>query len=121
MVNKKSAHLDTLFHALADATRRDMLMMLRAGPRTVGELAEPQRMSLPAVSKHIRVLEDGGLIVRRVEGRTHWCQLNAQPMAHATEWLRHYEQFWNARLDALARALGAEPVNKKATGKRSRR
>lgn len=110
MVKQNAAVLDSVFHALADTTRRQLLQSLQGGPRTISELAEPHRMSLPAVSKHVRVLEDSGLIVRRVEGRTHWCQLNAEPMAHVTEWLRHYEQFWNARLDALAIALGAEPA-----------
>ncbi len=118
MVKQNTVVLDTVFHALADATRREMLQALQTGPRTISELAAPHRMSLPAVSKHVRVLEDSGLIVRRVEGRTHWCQLDAEPMGHVTEWLRHYEQFWNTRLDALALALGAEPEKTRVKRKR---
>jgi DNA-binding transcriptional ArsR family regulator len=97
--------LDLVFHALSDATRRDMLRRLAAREHTVGELAEPFDMSLAAASKHIRTLEDAGLIRRTVEGRTHRCRIEPSPLAGIGRWLRHYERFWTQRLDALERAL----------------
>jgi DNA-binding transcriptional ArsR family regulator len=100
--------LDAVFHALADRTRRAMLQRLAGGARSVGELAAPFDMSLAAASKHIRVLERAGLVRRSVRGRTHLCSLDAQPMHGGLEWMRHYEQFWNRRLDDLEQALRAE-------------
>jgi len=105
MVELNNARLDRVFHALADTTRRDMLKRLASGERTVGELAEPFHMSLAAASKHIRTLEDAGLIRRTVEGRTHRCRLEPKPLAGIGSWLRRYESFWSQRLDALERAL----------------
>jgi DNA-binding transcriptional ArsR family regulator len=100
-----SAALDHVFHALADPTRRAMLRRLAGRPRTVGELAEPFDMSLAAASKHVKVLERAGLIERRIRGRTHTCHLRAKRLADAQRWLRHYERFWNERLDALEAEL----------------
>lgn len=100
--------LDALFRALADPTRRSMLQRLGAGERTVGELARPLEMSLAAASKHIRVLERAGLVRREVDGRTHRVRLDPMPLHAGAEWLRHYERFWTARLDALAALLDAE-------------
>lgn len=105
MVELSSARLDRVFHALADATRRDMLRRLAAAEHTVGELAEPFHMSLAAASKHIRTLEDAGLIDRTVEGRTHRCRINPGPLAGIGRWLRRYERFWSSKLDELERAL----------------
>ncbi|MBP1853572.1 ArsR/SmtB family transcription factor [Rhizobium halophytocola] len=105
MVDYLAPQLDTVFHALGDATRRDMLRRLSAGERTVSQLAAPFDMSLAAASKHIKVLEGAGLIRREVQGRTHMCRLEPGPLASAHEWLRHYEQFWNSRLDTLERLL----------------
>jgi DNA-binding transcriptional ArsR family regulator len=105
MVNSSVESLDRVFHALADPTRRRMLRSLAAGERTVGELAEPFQMSLPAASKHIRVLERAGLVRRTVQGRTHYCRLNPKPLSSAHEWLSFYERFWNERLDALEALL----------------
>lgn len=102
------ATLDTLFAALSDRTRRDMLRRLAAGERSVGELAAPFAMSLAAASKHIKVLEAAGLVQREVHGRTHRVRLDAQPLHAGVEWMRHYEQFWNRSLDALAELLHAE-------------
>ena len=104
----KSERLDDVFHALADQTRRGMLRQLATQEATVGELAAPLDMSLAAASKHIKVLERAGLIQRTVQGRNHHCRLNAQPMHAGLEWLRHYEQFWNQRLDALAAVLAEQ-------------
>lgn len=82
-----------------------MLRALSGGRRTVGELAEPYAMSLAAASKHIKVLEGAGLIRREVRGRTHYCQLEAGPLASAHDWLAYYRRFWNSRLDELERLL----------------
>lgn len=103
-----SRHLDDLFRALADPIRRAMLQDLAAGPRTVGELAAPFDISLAGASKHIQVLERAGLLRREVTGRVHTCRLDAGPLHTGAEWLRHYERFWNQRLDALEALLGTD-------------
>jgi DNA-binding transcriptional ArsR family regulator len=105
MVELNSSRLDAVFHALGDATRRQMLRELAQGERTVGQLAEPFSMSLAAASKHIKALEGAGLLRRQVLGRTHVCRLDAGPMADANAWLRFYESFWTTRLDELERLL----------------
>ncbi len=105
MVEVLDVRLDAVFHALGDVTRRRMLGTLAQGERTVGQLAEPFEMSLAAASKHVKALEGAGLIRREVRGRTHICRLDAGPLSTASEWLRHYEQFWNARLDRLEELL----------------
>ena len=112
---ERNEQLDAVFHALSDRTRRGMLAMLAKSERSVGELAEPFEMSLAAASKHIKTLEGAGLIERTVEGRTHTCRLAPDALAAAFRWMRHYEKFWNERLDALERELrkhakrGAKP------------
>ena len=93
--------LDAVFQAMADPTRRQMLRALAGREHTVGELAAPHPISLAAASKHVRVLERAGLVRRTVHGRRHVCRLEPEPLAAATEHLRFFEQFWNARLDAL--------------------
>jgi DNA-binding transcriptional ArsR family regulator len=108
MVEQESSHLDTVFHALGDATRRRMLRDLAGGERTVSQLAEPFAISLAAASKHIKALENAGLIRREVRGRTHLCRLDPGPLASAHEWLRFYERFWTERLDVLERLLRKE-------------
>ena len=108
MVDKNAEQLDAVFHALSDPTRRAMLAGLTKGPRNVGDLAAPFEMSLAAASKHIKVLERAGLVRRSVQGRTHICSLDAMPMHAGVEWLRHYEKYWNQRLDALQAILEAE-------------
>jgi DNA-binding transcriptional ArsR family regulator len=108
MVNNTQERLDAVFHALADQTRRAMLRSLAIKPQSVSELAEPFAMSLVAASKHIKVLERAGLVQRRVQGRTHMCQLDARPMHGGMEWIRHYEKFWNNQLDVLEAVLMAE-------------
>lgn len=113
MVELQHAPLDAVFHALADPTRRAMLRRLSESQASVGELAEPfmkppSAMSLAAASKHIKVLEQAGLVDRTVQGRTHYCRLNAGPLSEVTEWLRYYERFWSERLDDLERALRAD-------------
>jgi DNA-binding transcriptional ArsR family regulator len=118
MVDIDSPRLDSIFHALADDTRRRMLRDLSAGERTVGELAGPFAITLAGASKHIKVLENAGLIRREVRGRTHICRLEPGPLASADRWLRHYERFWTSRLDALEQALRQEDARKAKTRKK---
>jgi DNA-binding transcriptional ArsR family regulator len=100
--------LDTVFHALADPTRRALLRSLAVGERNIGQLAQPFAMSFAAASKHVKVLEGAGLVRRRVEGRSHLCRIEAKPLAAADEWLRFYKGFGNDRLDGLDALLRAE-------------
>src|SRR5881394_1236592 len=108
MVELQTPQLNSIFHALGDATRRQMLGELAQGERTVSQLAEPFAISLQAASKHIKALENAGLIRREVRGRTHLCRLDPGPLASAHEWLAFYERFWTDRLDALERLLRRE-------------
>jgi DNA-binding transcriptional ArsR family regulator len=112
MVELQTPQMNSVFHALGDATRRKMLRDLVRGERTVSELAEPFAMSLAAASKHIRVLEHAGLIRREVRGRTHICRLDPGPLASAHQWLGFYERFWTSRLDELERLLRSEDAAK---------
>src|ERR1700712_4728355 len=112
MVELNTPQLDTVFHALGDATRRRMLRELAGGQRTVGQLAKPFAISLAAASKHIKALENAGLIKREVRGRTHVCRLGPGPLASAHQWLTFYETFWNDRLDTLEGLLREEDARK---------
>ncbi|QQP96838.1 ArsR/SmtB family transcription factor [Lysobacter enzymogenes] len=112
MVDYHSERLTAVFHALADPTRRAMLRQLADGERNVGELAGPFEMTLAAASKHIKALERAGLVRREVRGRIHVCRLDAEPLHGGFEWLRHYERFWNHRLDDLEALLRAEDAAK---------
>jgi DNA-binding transcriptional ArsR family regulator len=114
MVNHSGAALDSTFAALSDATRRAILARLaRRGETSVSDLAAPYQMSLPAVSKHLRVLEHAGLVSRQKDGRVHRCRLRSGPMKDAAAWIEHYRQFWEAQLDSLARYLeGAAPEDR---------
>ncbi len=102
MVEYDSNQLDRVFSALGDPTRRSLLQRLCLGPASVTELAAPVDMSLNAVSKHLKVLEQAGLIRREIEGRVHHVYLNAVPLENAERWVNHYRQFWDARLESLA-------------------
>src|SRR5215510_7071431 len=112
MVELQTFEMNSVFHALGDATRRQMLRDLAAGERTVSELAQPFAMSLAAASKHIKALEGAGLIRREVRGRTHFCRLEPGPLANAHEWLSFYQRFWTGRLDALERLLREEDASR---------
>ena len=112
MVELKTTELDGLFHALGDATRRRMLRELSKGERTVSQLAEPYSISLAAASKHIKALENAGLIRREIQGRKHVCRLDAGPLASAQEWLNYYEKFWTDRLNVLNRLLREDDQRK---------
>ena len=103
MVSESS--LDGVFHALADPTRRAMVRALVSGERKIGDLAAPFDMSFAAASKHVRVLEAAGLVRRRIEGRTHLCQLQTAPLAAATDWLSFYQALWTDKFDALEALL----------------
>jgi DNA-binding transcriptional ArsR family regulator len=94
--------LSTTFAALADPTRRAILARLAAGEASVTELGEPFAMSLPAVSKHLKVLERAGLIARAREAQWRPCRLEAAPLRDAVEWLNRYRLFWSSQLDRLA-------------------
>ncbi len=105
MVKYQSDTLSEVFGALADPTRRAILARLALGETSVGELAEPFEMSLPAVSKHLGVLETAGLVQRHKQGRVRRCQLDGRPLEAAVTWIEPYRQFWEARLDSLAQYL----------------
>jgi DNA-binding transcriptional ArsR family regulator len=105
MVKYSSRTLNRTFAALADPTRRRILAHLARGDRCVTDLARPHAMSLPAVSKHLRVLENAGLLRRRRYGRTHEMQLDAKPLKEAAQWVEEYRKFWEASLDRLAAYL----------------
>ena len=108
---KYSPTLDRTFAALADPTRRHILAHLARGQHRVTDLARPYDMSLPAISKHLRVLEKAGLLRRRRQGRVHQIQLEAKPLKQAAEWVEFYRQFWEGSLDRLANYL--EKTNNK--------
>jgi DNA-binding transcriptional ArsR family regulator len=118
MVQRSQKSLDGVFGALSDPTRRAMLRRLAAGERTIGELAEPFRMSFAAASKHVRVLERAGLLRRKVEGRTHICRIAPAPLAAADDWLRYYEKFWRGQLRALEAVLEEEDGGTRRKGSR---
>jgi DNA-binding transcriptional ArsR family regulator len=105
MVEKR---LDMTFHALADPTRRGMLANLALGEKSIGELASPYNMSFAGASKHVKVLENAGLIARRRQGRTHIISIEAKPLEEADRWLRQWEKFWTVRLDRLQALVEGE-------------
>jgi DNA-binding transcriptional ArsR family regulator len=101
--------LNAIFQALSDGTRRRLIARLANGPAMVTELAEPFAMSLPAVSRHLKVLEHAGLVKRSVDGRVHNCSLAARPLHDVQTWLDTYRPFWEETLDALSRYVASEP------------
>ena len=113
--------LSTTFSALADPTRRAILARLATGEATVGELAEPFEMSLPAVSKHLKVLQRAGLIARGREAQWRPCRLEAAPLQNAADWIEHYRRFWEESLDRLDAYLKEVQAAKRPGRKKSRR
>jgi len=114
--------LDLTFAALADPTRRAILAQLAAGEATVGELAKPFAISLPAISRHLKVLEQASLIERRRDGQMRRCRLDPRPLDDATEWLAFYRKFWSASLDRLAMHLATtQKGQKNARPRRAKR
>jgi|SRR5579871_4381628 len=100
--------LDAVFHALADGTRRAILRDTAGRPKTVSEIAAPYRVTLAAVSKHIKVLEAAGLVRREKRGSFQYVRTNARPMRAAKNWLSYYEKYWTERLEALETLLDRE-------------
>lgn len=115
MVNRPNAatDLDAIFAALAHPIRRAILEQLSGGDATVGDLAEPHRVSLPAISRHLRVLERAGLIEVEPEGRVRRCQIDAVPLSAAFGWLTRYRILWEDRFTRLAEHLEAKPTKSK--------
>jgi DNA-binding transcriptional ArsR family regulator len=109
-IEDRLSDLDAVFSALANPTRRAILARLARGEASVGELAEPFAMTQPAISRHLKVLEEAGLISRTREAQRRPCRLEAAPMAQAVAWLEQYREFWEGRfqrLDALLEELKA--------------
>jgi DNA-binding transcriptional ArsR family regulator len=102
MVKYSATTLNRTFAALADPTRRQILQSLARGDRCVTDLARPHAMSLPAISKHLRVLERAGLLRRRRYGRIHEMKLEVKPLKKAAQWVEEYRKFWEGSLDRLA-------------------
>jgi DNA-binding transcriptional ArsR family regulator len=111
--------LSTTFAALADPTRRAILARLAVGETSVTDLAQPFKMSLPAVSKHLKVLERAGLIARGREAQWRPCRLEARPLKDATDWLQQYRRFWEQRLDRLEAYLRELQRKGKKHGRKS--
>jgi len=105
MVKSNTARLDSIFHALADPTRRRILRDVAGGEKTVGEVARPFKLTLAAVSKHLNVLESAELIARERRGSFQIVRLKAEKLRPAEEWLAFYEKFWNERLDSMVKFL----------------
>ena len=114
MVKYQQEMLDNVFSALADPTRRAILARLAEGESSVGELAEPFDISLPAISRHLRVLRNAGLVLRHKDGRVRRCALDAAPLKAASDWVETYRRFWDDQFDALAEYLEREQENSNA-------
>jgi DNA-binding transcriptional ArsR family regulator len=112
MVNS-SGNLDAVFSALGDPTRRRIVERLARGPLSAGDIAAGFSISQPAISRHLRVLEESGLLQRRVEGRVHRCALSPAAMQSASSWIDKQRSFWNATLDRLDDLLAESPKRKK--------
>jgi DNA-binding transcriptional ArsR family regulator len=117
MVKCQDASLDATFAALSDPTRRGLLSSLCRGETCVTALAKPYSISLPAVSRHLSVLEAAGLLTRQRHGREHHLQINAAPMQDALKWIEEYRTFWEGTLDSLAAYLENPASAKKPKGK----
>jgi DNA-binding transcriptional ArsR family regulator len=113
--------LDRVYGAIADPTRRAILGMLGRDEITVGTLADRFPISFNGVSKHVKVLEQAGLVHRRVNGREHWLRLRPAPLRDASRWLEHYREFWDSRLDALEDFLMGREDRTARKGQRRRR
>jgi DNA-binding transcriptional ArsR family regulator len=118
----EAEHLDSTFAALADPTRRAILARLTSGEASVTELAEPFEMSLPAISKHLKVLERAGLIARGRDAQWRPCRLDAGPLKEVADWVDHYRRFWEESFDRLDEYLSElkEKEKKHARNKRSK-
>ncbi len=108
-MNIQEQQLDQVFQALSDATRRSILMRVRDSDENVSDIAACYDMSMPAVTKHLNILERAGLIVRRKDGRQRMCRAEPKRLAEATAWLEHYQKFWGTRLDSLKQFVEDNP------------
>jgi DNA-binding transcriptional ArsR family regulator len=109
MVTNRSRQHAAVFRAISDPTRREILGLLRAGRRTVGDIAGNFRTSRPAISRHLRVLRAAGLVVARRDGTARICELNAKPLRAVDDWLRDYAAFWRESLRNLKRYVEEDP------------
>jgi len=107
-MQQSSQQLDRVFFALSDSTRRGILARLAQGSSTIGELSAPFQISKPAISKHMKILENAGLIQRKISGRQHQCTLTTAGLKTAEEWLNFHRKFWESRFDALTDLLHQE-------------
>lgn len=108
MVKERAQNLDAVFAALAHPIRRAIVERLAEGECTVGDLAEPHEVTLPAISKHLRVLEEAGLLEQTPDGRVRRCALRAAPLSAAFAWIVQYRIFWEDTLDAIAERVEVE-------------
>ena len=111
---KRSPDLDDVFRALADPTRRAMILRLARGPATIGELGEPHAMSKPAVTKHVKVLERAGLLRREIDGRIHRCGIDPAPLQTAQRWVERVRAHWERQFDQLADYLNTVERKKRS-------
>jgi DNA-binding transcriptional ArsR family regulator len=109
MVNYSQHQLDLAFGALAHPIRRGILARLSTGEASIAELAKPFKVSAPAITKHMKILEEAGLLSRKKLGRVHRCRLEEKRMKEAQAWLEEHRKFWNDKLDALERYLKENP------------
>ena len=119
MVVDRSPRLDRVFHALAHPARRAIIRQLSNGERNLSELASPLKMTFPAATKHVRVLEKARLVRRRVRGRQHLCRLEAAPLEDAMLWTGQFRQNWEARFQALDALLEETKSEERARSRRS--
>lgn len=115
MARAPKPSLDDAFFALSDPTRRSIIERLGAREAGVTELAEPHAMSLPAISRHLRVLEQAGLITRRIEGRQHFLRVNPDPLLQVRRWIDRHRVFWEGSFDRLAAQLDRSTAVSKTT------
>lgn len=115
MVNNKETELNLIFSALSDPTRRAMLLRLAQEEQAIAELSAPFNISKSAITKHIKVLENAGLLKRTIDGRVHHCRLQTQPLQVASDWMEFYQKFWNEKLDALDDYLAKQVTPEEGT------
>jgi DNA-binding transcriptional ArsR family regulator len=114
----RSPRLDLVFHALAHPARRAIVRQLSAGERNLSELASPLKMTFPAATKHVRVLESAKLVRRRIVGREHICRLHAEPLREAMQWTESFREHWEARFAVLDTVLDEMLVEEQSRSKR---
>lgn len=108
----QDASLDAIFQALSDSTRRSILMRVRESDQTVSDIADSYTMSMPAITKHLNVLERAGLIVRKKAGRKRLCRAEPKNLNTAMQWLEYYQQFWQTQLESLKGFVEKNAANK---------